>query len=55
MSVPVSQRVVELLQALRKERESIFLISHDADLAEAFERTLVVIKEKGVSRLERVM
>lgn len=49
------QRVVELLQALRKERESIFLISHDADLAEAFERTLVVIKEQGVSRLERVM
>lgn len=48
------QRVVELLQALRKERESIFLISHDPDLAEAFERTLVVIKEKGVSRLERI-
>jgi DNA repair exonuclease SbcCD ATPase subunit len=49
------QRVVELLQALRKERESIFLISHDPDLAEAFERTLIVTKEKGVSRLERAM
>lgn len=49
------QRVVELLQALRKERESIFLISHDPDLAEAFERTLIVIKENGVSRLERAM
>lgn len=49
------QRVVELLESLRKERESIFLISHDPDLAEAFERTLVVIKESGVSRLERVM
>jgi len=49
------QRVVELLQALRKERESIFLISHDPDLAEAFERTLIVIKERGVSRLERAM
>lgn len=49
------QRVVELLQNLRKERESIFLISHDPDLAEAFERTLIVIKENGVSRLERVM
>lgn len=49
------QRVVELLQALRKERESVFLISHDPDLAEAFERTLIVVKEAGVSRLERVM
>lgn len=49
------QRVVELLQGLRKERESIFLISHDPDLAEAFERTLIVIKEGGVSRLERAM
>jgi DNA repair exonuclease SbcCD ATPase subunit len=49
------QRVVELLQSLRKERESIFLISHDPDLAEAFERTLIVIKEDGVSRLERAM
>lgn len=49
------QRVVELLQALRKERESIFLISHDPDLAEAFERTLIVIKEDGVSRLERAV
>lgn len=49
------QRVVELLQALRKERESVFLISHDSDLAEAFERTLIVIKEDGVSRLERAM
>lgn len=49
------QRVVELLQDLRKERESIFLISHDPDLAEAFERTLVVIKESGVSRLVRAM
>jgi DNA repair exonuclease SbcCD ATPase subunit len=47
------QRVVELLHTLRKERESIFLISHDPDLAEAFERTLIVIKENGVSRLER--
>lgn len=49
------QRVVELLQAMRKERESVFLISHDPDLAEAFERTLIVIKQDGVSRLERVM
>lgn len=49
------QRVVELLQAMRKERESVFLISHDPDLAEAFERTLIVIKENGVSRLERAM
>jgi DNA repair exonuclease SbcCD ATPase subunit len=49
------QRVVELLQALRRERESIFLISHDSDLAEAFERTLIVTKENGVSRLERAM
>lgn len=49
------QRVVELLQNLRKERESIFLISHDPDLAEAFERTLIVTKENGVSRLARAM
>jgi ABC-type multidrug transport system ATPase subunit len=49
------QRVVDLLQSLRKERESIFLISHDPDLAETFERTLIVVKENGVSRLERAM
>ncbi len=49
------QRVVELLQNLRRERESIFLIAHDQDLAEAFERTLIVVKEDGVSRIESAM
>jgi len=47
------QRVVDLLHKLRSERESIFVISHDSDLSEVFERTLTVIKEDGVSRLER--
>lgn len=47
------QRVVNLLHKLRSERESIFVISHDAELSEVFERTLIVIKEDGVSRLEK--
>lgn len=47
------QRVVDLLHKLRAEKESVFMISHDAELAEIFERTLIVIKEDGVSRLEK--
>lgn len=46
------QRVVDLLHSLRKECESIFVISHDSDLSEVFEKTLVVTKEDGVSTLE---
>jgi len=47
------QRVVSMLHRLRKRKESIFVISHHADMAEIFERSVNVIKEEGVSWLEK--
>lgn len=47
------QRVVSMLHRLRKRKESIFVISHHADMAEIFERSVMVIKEEGVSTLEK--
>jgi len=47
------QRVVLMLHRLRKRKESIFVISHHADMAEIFERSVNVIKEEGVSWLEK--
>lgn len=45
-------RVVDLLMDLRQRRSRINVISHAADLANVFDRTVTVIKEGGVSRLE---
>jgi len=42
-----------MLHRLRKRKESIFVISHHADMAEIFERSVNVIKEEGVSWLEK--
>jgi len=46
------QRVLTLLQSLRAERGTIFVISHEAEVGEVFEHTAWVTKEGGVSRLE---
>jgi DNA repair exonuclease SbcCD ATPase subunit len=45
-------RVVDLLLELRKTKGSIFVISHDPGLAQAFEAVETVVKEGGVARLE---
>lgn len=45
-------RVTRLLHELRKTRETIFVISHDESIAEAFERSLLVVKDGGISRIE---
>lgn len=47
------QRVLQLLHELRAKRGSIFVISHDAEVAEIFEKSLIVVKEDGVSKLVR--
>lgn len=45
------QRVVQLLKDIRAERGSIFVISHDPDVAEIFEKAIIVTKEEGCSAL----
>lgn len=45
------EAVVEMLQALRRERSSIFVIEHDAAFQSHFEKTWCVIKEKARSWL----
>jgi len=45
-------RVLQLLQDLRARRSSIFVVSHETDVSEVFEKTLVVVKENGIARLE---
>jgi DNA repair exonuclease SbcCD ATPase subunit len=46
------QRVLQLLHALRSRRGTIFVISHEVDMAEIFEKSIVVTKEGGTSTLE---
>lgn len=45
-------RTMDLLHKLRTVRKSIFVISHEKDVGEIFERALIVIKENGVSKIE---
>lgn len=47
------QRVLHLLHELRAKRGSIFVISHDAEVAEIFEKSIIVVKDGGLSSLER--
>jgi DNA repair exonuclease SbcCD ATPase subunit len=47
-------RVMMLLKQLRAERGAVFVISHEAELAEAFEHVIHVKKESQVARLEAV-
>jgi DNA repair exonuclease SbcCD ATPase subunit len=45
-------RVLQLLHELRSKRGSIFVISHESDLAEVFEKSVTVVKQDGESILE---
>lgn len=45
-------RIIKLLHELRSSRETIFVISHDQHLGEIFEKSLLVVKEDGVSSLK---
>lgn len=46
------QRLTQLLHKMRGMRGTIFVISHDADIAEVFERSITIVKEDGVARME---
>ncbi|PNX46061.1 MAG: hypothetical protein BV456_12750, partial [Thermoplasmata archaeon M8B2D] len=46
------KRVLLLLKDLRKNRNNIFVISHNSSMTEDFDRTINIIKENGVSRME---
>jgi len=48
------QRVLLLLQDLRRKRGSIFVISHDDRMSEIFERSIIVKKKNGESKLKVV-
>lgn len=45
-------RVLHLLHSLRSSRGTIFVVSHEQDMAEIFERSITVVKEGGIARLE---
>jgi DNA repair exonuclease SbcCD ATPase subunit len=45
------QAIVEMLQALRRERSTIFVIEHDAEFRSAFEKVWTVQKRGGKSQL----
>lgn len=47
-----AERVIELLNDMRRANDSIFVITHNTTLAELFPNTLHVIKHRGISRLE---
>lgn len=47
------QRVVRLLRELSATRSSIFFVSHNPDYLDHFDNHLTVVKEGGISRLER--
>lgn len=49
-----TERVLQMLHDLRSRRGSIYVVSHNENMAELFEHELVAIKEGGVSRLEVV-
>lgn len=47
-------RVMLLLQEIRARRSTIFVISHESDLAEMFERQVKAIKHDGDTSVERM-
>jgi DNA repair exonuclease SbcCD ATPase subunit len=49
-----TDRVLKLLQVLRRKRGSIFVISHGAEMSEVFEHGLKVIKENGAATVKKV-
>lgn len=46
------QRVLQLLHNLRSQRGSIFVISHDSDIEEIFEKAVTVVRENKIATLE---
>ena len=44
-------RVLKLLHELRARRGSVFVISHQASMAEIFEKSIRVVKDGGISTL----
>jgi len=48
------QRVLLLLNEMRTRRGSIFVISHEADVSEIFEKAVHVIKDNKVSKIKAV-
>ena len=51
---PGTARVLKLLQKMRSRRGTIFVISHNDDMVDMFEKGIRVIREDGVSRVERI-
>jgi exonuclease SbcC len=45
-------RVLNLLRGLRSRRSSIFVVTHEPNIAEAFEHVILVTKRKGASTVE---
>lgn len=46
------QRLITLLHELRQRKGTIFVVSHDADLAGVFDRSIVVCKQNGISQVK---
>jgi DNA repair exonuclease SbcCD ATPase subunit len=51
---PGTARVLKLLQKMRKRRGTIFVISHNDDMVDMFEKGICVVREDGVSRVETI-
>lgn len=51
---PGTARVLKLLQKMRSRRGTIFVISHNDDMIDMFEKGIRVIREDGVSRVEAI-
>lgn len=49
-----TERVLALLQKLRRKRGSIFVISHGAAMSEIFEHGLRVVKEDGAATVRKI-
>jgi DNA repair exonuclease SbcCD ATPase subunit len=49
LDVEGRRRVVQLLRELRSRKETVMVISHEADLLDEFEQVFLVSKRDGVS------
>lgn len=48
------ESIIQVLQELMKERESIFVITHNPELKSFFSNVITVIKENGISSLREI-
>ena len=46
------QRIMVLLREIRSKRGSVFVISHESEVAEIFEKAIIVVKKDGVTSLQ---